>query len=209
MKASHALASSLFTLAVALGAAGCPGPTAPPQGPTPPPAPDIDQPVTDDDDDDDGDDAPVAASRPEVVTEFQLAGNTLVLPGPVAFETGTGVLLPDSEPALWTAVDYLTAKSYITLLRVEGHVGSGLGDGAQALSEERALAVARWLVANGVDCMRLIPVGFGDSKPIAEDTPEGRAQNTRIELVNAMLRERAIGGMPTDGGGRVAGDPCR
>jgi len=53
-------------------------------------------------------------------------------------------------------------------------------------------------------------VGFGANKPVAaNDTAEGRARNTRVEVAMAQLRGRAIGGMPVDGGGLVAGDPCK
>ncbi|MBP6608828.1 MAG: carboxypeptidase regulatory-like domain-containing protein, partial [Deltaproteobacteria bacterium] len=38
--------------------------------------------------------------------------------------------------------------------------------------------------------------------------PDGRAQNRRVAFVNAALRGRPIGGMPIDGGGKVAGDLC-
>ena len=63
-------------------------------------------------------------------------------------------------------------------------------------------------IALAVD--RLLAVGFGPTKPIADSsTPEGRGQNNRVELHNAQLRGRAIGGMPTDGGGQVAGDLCQ
>ena len=66
------------------------------------------------------------------------------------------------------------------------------------------------MVAVGIKCDRLIPVGFGSAKPIVpNDTPDHKAQNRRIAFVNAALRGRAIGGMPVDGGGKVAGDPCR
>jgi OOP family OmpA-OmpF porin len=53
-------------------------------------------------------------------------------------------------------------------------------------------------------------VGFGGSKPVASNTtPEGRGQNRRVAFINAALRGRAIGGMPLDGGGKVAsGDLC-
>ena len=37
---------------------------------------------------------------------------------------------------------------------------------------------------------------------------DGRAQNRRVAFVNAALRGRPIGGMPIDGGGKVAGDLC-
>ena len=140
-----------------------------------------------------------AFARP---TSFQIEDNALVLPGPVRFETGTATLHADAEPALVTIQAYLEDKSYITTMRIEGHVRDG-GASAQALSEARALAVTAWLVAHGVDCQRLLPVGFGDTKPRFGD-----AQDNRIEAVNAALRGRLIGGMPADGGGRVAGDPC-
>lgn len=141
---------------------------------------------------------------------FSLNGNELVVPGPVVFKTASAELAPESEVVLAHVKAYLDAKSYISTLRIEGHTDSQ-GDAAQnlKLSGERALAVARWLVAKGVDCKRLMPVGFGQDKPIApNDTPEGRAQNRRISFVNAALRDRAIGGMPMDGGGQVAGSPC-
>ena len=69
--------------------------------------------------------------------------------------------------------------------------------------------MARKLVSLGVDCKRLVPVGFGGTKPVAENTtPDGKAQNRRITFVAAALRGVLIGGMPADGGGKVAGDPC-
>ncbi len=99
-------------------------------------------------------------------------------------------------------------KTYISLLRIEGH-SDNQGD-TQLLTEKRALAVAKALAGKGVACARLLPVGFGSSKPVADNaTADGRAKNRRIEAVNAQLRGRPIGGMPVDGGGKVAGDPCK
>ncbi|MBA3546219.1 MAG: OmpA family protein, partial [Nannocystis sp.] len=41
-------------------------------------------------------------------------------------------------------------------------------------------------------------------------TPEGRAQNTRIDFQTAQLRGRPIGGAPADGGGQLAAaDLCQ
>ena len=155
--------------------------------------------------------AAAAEDRSAAPRAFTLVHGALELPGPVVFETGSDKLLPASDEALQHVKDYLVAKPYISLLRIEGHLDSG-GDAAQgqSLSEKRALAVARWLVAAGVSCTRLIPVGFGGQKPIVPgDTPENQALNRRVVFVNAALRGRAIGGMPVDGGGKVAGDPCR
>lgn len=134
---------------------------------------------------------------------FQISSNALVLPAPIAFKPGTAELASGSELALQHIKAYLEAKSYISLLRIEGHVAEGGSN--QLLSTSRAKAVVAWLVAHGVDCQRLLPVGFGNTKPVAESSPT----NTRIEAVNAALRGHAIGGQPADGGGQVAGDPCK
>jgi OmpA-OmpF porin, OOP family len=141
-----------------------------------------------------------SAESPATATEFKLDGMELVLPSPVAFEGDSSVLAADAEPALEHIRAYLEAKPYITTVRIEGHHPDGL------VSEQRAIVVARWLVEHGVDCNRLLPVGFGATKPIAA---AGDAANTRIAVVNAALRGREIGGMPADGGGQVAGSACK
>lgn len=52
------------------------------------------------------------------------------------------------------------------------------------LSTARAVTVTRFLADNGVDPSRLSAAGYADTQPVAEnDTPEGRAQNRRIEIV--------------------------
>ncbi len=147
------------------------------------------------------------ADRAPPPREFTLEDGRLVLPFPITFETGTANLTSSAQRSVDHIARYLADKTYISTLRIEGHVAGDTD--AQALSEKRALAVTRALVASGVECTRLLPVGFGDNKPVADPkTPEGRAENTRIAAINAGLRGRAIGGMPLDGGGRVAGDPC-
>ena len=143
--------------------------------------------------------------------KFELDGNRLKVPYPVTFDTGKPTLKPESADAIGHVAAYLEAKSYISTLRIEVHSDSQ-GDAKfnQTMSEKRALAVAKALVAKGADCKRLLPVGFGESKPIADNaTAEGRAANRRTEFVNAALRGKAIGGMPLDGGGVIAGDPCK
>ena len=65
-------------------------------------------------------------------------------------------------------------------------------------------------MAHGVACDRLVAVGFGNNKPIADNsTAEGKSHNRRIAVINAALRGRAIGGMPLDGGGQDAGAVCK
>jgi OOP family OmpA-OmpF porin len=79
----------------------------------------------------------------------------------------------------------------------------------QKLSEKRAAAVCQRLVQMGIDCQRLLPVGFGSTKPVADNnSPEGKSKNGRIAFVNTALRGKNIGGMPVDGGGVIAGNAC-
>lgn len=139
---------------------------------------------------------------------YRLEGSEVKVEGAVAFAEGGDKLLPESEKALDALKTYLDDKTVVTTLRVEAHTGEG-GAASQALSERRALAVARRLVEKGVDCKRLVAVGFGPTKPIAaDDAPEGRAKNRRVAFFNAALRGRLVSGAPADGGGRAAGDPC-
>src|SRR5690349_216604 len=142
--------------------------------------------------------------------KFDLVGERLVLPGPVTFETGKAVLTADAAPVLEHVKAYLKARKKITTLRIEVHSDSQGGDEYnQKMSEARALAIAHALTGMGVDCKRLLPVGFGETRPIASNkTAAGRAQNRRSDFVNAAKDGKAIDDAPLDGGGVVAGDPC-
>ena len=75
------------------------------------------------------------------------------------------------------------------MLRVDGHTddvpvnpGGRFKDNWD-LSSARAIAVVKFLIANGVAPKRLVAAGFGQYQPLdPEDTPEARAKNRRIEL---------------------------
>jgi OmpA-OmpF porin, OOP family len=129
----------------------------------------------------------------------------------IQFDAGAATVAAASAPQLTIIKDFLVARPDVTLLRIEVHTDSmGSDEANQRLSENRALAVAKELVQRGVGCKRLIPVGFGETQPVApNDTPEGRQANRRTRFVVASLRGRPVGGLPVDGGGKVAGDPCR
>jgi OOP family OmpA-OmpF porin len=119
----------------------------------------------------------------------------------VTFATGTAAFTNDSELALNHVLDYLTKSPEVAVMRIEGHTDNrGARAGNQKLSEARAYAVAKWLVAHGVDCKRVLPLGFGDTEPVADNGSEdGRAQNRRTVFVDNRN---------THEGGRAAGDPC-
>lgn len=151
------------------------------------------------------------AKRPRMKMAFKMKGDQLELPGPVVFETGSDTLKPESDEVLNIVNDYMKESKDISLLRIEGHTDSDGDDKAnQTLSEKRAMSVARWLTGKGTDCKRLLPVGFGETKPVADNsTPEGKAQNRRTAFVNAGRNGKPIGNFPVDGGGKNAGDPCK
>jgi OOP family OmpA-OmpF porin len=131
--------------------------------------------------------------------ELRRDGHEMVLPQPIAFAPGAPDLLSESEPGLGLIRAYMAKQPAITLLRIEGHVTDAADEKTRlVLSLKRSLTVALWLVEHGVECRRLIPVGFGSSKP---RHPPGDARNERIEFVNAALRGRPIGGLPVEGGG--------
>lgn len=134
----------------------------------------------------------------------------LALPSKLLFQINTPELLPESEPALETAIRFLRAFPSVTLLRIEAHSDRNGSRARNAeLTRERALAVAQALIARGIACSRLLPVGFGGERPIECNTcPDDRIRNRRIELHIALVRgDPAFG--PPDGGGTPAGDPCR
>ncbi len=69
-------------------------------------------------------------------------------------------------------------------IQVIGHT-DGEGDRRKniALSRERAASVKLYLVRSGVDEDRIEALGYGESRPIADNnTATGRKQNRRIEF---------------------------
>jgi len=149
---------------------------------------------------------------------ISVVNNQVQLPGPILFDTGTANILPQSEPALMAVVQFMGENPQVNLLRIEGHTDTdGYPASLMQLSEERALAVAHWLVAKGVDCRRLFPVGFGGTAPIASNaTDAGKAENRRVAFVVAIengspVTDAAGHPVPTNGGGQAqnAGNPCR
>jgi OmpA-OmpF porin, OOP family len=105
----------------------------------------------------------------------------------ILFATGSDRLRPESTPVLQEIVAMLAAHPDLSL-RIEGHTDD-VGDAAanQELSEKRAASVKAWLVEAGrVAGDRLHTAGFGESRPaVAGTSPEARAQNRRVELVDA------------------------
>jgi OmpA-OmpF porin, OOP family len=152
----------------------------------------------------------VVTSASSQVRRYTIENNELKTGMPVIFNTQSDILNPLSDSALQEVKSFLADKKAITLLRIESHIAAGGDENKNMeLTKKRALAVARWLIKNGVSPERIIAVAFGSSKPVANNsTPESKALNTRISFINAAMLNRAIGGMPLDGGGLVVCNPC-
>jgi outer membrane protein OmpA-like peptidoglycan-associated protein len=70
-------------------------------------------------------------------------------------------------------------------VEIDGHADSqGTPERNMALSQQRAQAVVDYFVDHGEDPDRFIAVGYGDTRPIADNsTEEGRQKNRRIEFI--------------------------
>jgi outer membrane protein OmpA-like peptidoglycan-associated protein len=81
-------------------------------------------------------------------------------------------------------------------LRVEGHTDStGSAEYNQGLSERRAASVRDFLAAQGIGMNRMVAVGYGLTRPVADNTTyEGRARNRRVEIIIAEGTVAEAGG---------------
>jgi outer membrane protein OmpA-like peptidoglycan-associated protein len=81
-------------------------------------------------------------------------------------------------------VDIMKQNPDIRKVRVEGHTDSKGSDAYNIkLSQRRANAVRDYLIAHGVEADRLVAVGYGETRPVADNgTAEGRARNRRVEF---------------------------
>lgn len=103
----------------------------------------------------------------------------------IYFDTGSDRIRPESTPTLKEIAAMLTEHPELKLL-IEGHTDNvGAAASNQTLSDKRAAAVKVALVESfGADGARLTTKGLGATKPVApNDTPEGRQNNRRVELV--------------------------
>lgn len=99
----------------------------------------------------------------------------------IFFETGSAALKPESFPELNKLVKMLNENPKIRIV-IEGHTDNvGTSEANQILSENRAKAVHDFLLAQGIAADRLSYSGFGENKPVGDNsTQDGRALNRRV-----------------------------
>ncbi len=106
----------------------------------------------------------------------------------ILFDSGSAKLSPNGEVAIGE-VAMVLASIPDRRFQVEGHTDNVPIKTAQypsnwELASARSIAVVRALVESGLPAERVSASSYADMKPVmANDTPEGRAANRRIEIV--------------------------
>jgi outer membrane protein OmpA-like peptidoglycan-associated protein len=125
----------------------------------------------------------IAESSPDF-SKTILSSGRFVTHG-IQFDVNSDRLRPESAPVLKLIASALAAQTSLKV-RIEGHTDS-TGDAAKNLdlSKRRAESVKKALATQyGIDGARLSTEGFGATKPLgSNDSPQGRAENRRVEFV--------------------------
>lgn len=114
----------------------------------------------------------------------QVSTDSKIVMHGILFDVDKATLKPESMGSI-NQIYGLLKKDPSLKFEIDGHTdNSGNADHNMTLSQQRADAVKTQLVSMGVDASRLTTKGFGDTKPMdTNDTPEGKANNRRVEFI--------------------------
>jgi len=125
------------------------------------------------------------AQELQAVTNARRTENGILvnLKSSLLFSTDSAVLKPAAVEQIAQLGDIL-ARYPDDRIRIEGHTDStGSTAHNEQLSLQRAAAVRDVLATRGVNPRQMLVEGAGEARPIADNsTPEGRAENRRVEL---------------------------
>ncbi|WP_305041148.1 OmpA family protein [Geoalkalibacter sp.] len=101
----------------------------------------------------------------------------------VLFDVNSATLKPGAYDEINRVSNVLNQYPQTNIM-IAGHTDStGSESHNQQLSERRAEAVKNALMGNGVSPMRMRTIGYGESRPIADNSTEfGRQLNRRVEI---------------------------
>jgi outer membrane protein OmpA-like peptidoglycan-associated protein len=125
----------------------------------------------------------IAESTPDFGKVIESSGR-FVTHG-ILFDTDSDRIKPESAAVIQSIARGLEANPDLKV-EIDGHTDStGVAQHNTDLSRRRAEAVKAVLVSQfSIDAARLTTAGLGSSKPVAPNTtPEGKAQNRRVEFV--------------------------
>jgi OOP family OmpA-OmpF porin len=140
--------------------------------------------------------APVAAQETPAPVEKAPAPAPVTKPAPapetakpdynfsnIQFEFNSGILKTDSYPIMDKAAAAMKMDPTVKFILNGNASAEGTAAHNMSLSVERANAVKAYLVNAGVSMDNLTAKGYGDTKPIADNsTEEGRVINRRVEI---------------------------
>lgn len=140
---------------------------------------------------------------------FNIQNDALILPNSIQYDLHDYDVKDENDPMLDLIADYLKDRKYITKFRIEGHVYTEkTPEENMKLSLQRAAMISYYLTERGITCDRLVPVAFGDTKPVAPTDECNINNNTRISFYNAEINNMAIYGKAVDGFAVKTFNPC-
>ena len=132
----------------------------------------------------------LATSPTSLNKHCNLQARYLLASQPIGFEASSA--MPDgAAAAIIDALAMIAIDCPNSVISVDGHTDSRGGELAnRRLSEARAAAVAKALIARGVPDDRIVTRGFGAGRPLADNaTRDGRRTNRRIEVSFSVPRD--------------------
>ena len=148
----------------------------------------------------------VAADPPPEPPKVELKKDKIEIHEKVQFALDKSEILSVSFGLLDEVAKVIQENPHVQKVSIEGHA-SDEGDDKYnlTLSKARAEAVRAYLVSKGVAADRLSSTGFGETKPlVANDTPENREKNRRVEF-NITKQQLTAEAEPATGKDKVDG----
>ena len=118
---------------------------------------------------------------------IDMRGLVVSLNNAILFDSGKADIKTGNDETLDKLGDIL--KSLDNYIRVEGHtdnvpINTSVYPSNWELSSARAASVVRLFIDEGVSPEKVVAVGYGEYKPVADNsTAEGRAENRRIDII--------------------------
>jgi outer membrane protein OmpA-like peptidoglycan-associated protein len=121
---------------------------------------------------------------PDLYKSIVVKEDKIELKQKIFFAFNKAKILPQSFAMLQEVAQAM--KDFPTIkVRIEGHTDSKGSDSYNLkLSDQRAKSVRDFMIQQGIAPDRMVAIGYGETKPIADnDTPEGQEMNRRVEFV--------------------------
>ena len=128
--------------------------------------------------------APEPPPKPKKKRKAKLLGKKIEILEKVMFDYNKATIKVESHELLNDVAEVIKENPSITKISVEGHTDSDGSDKYNKdLSQKRANAVKKYLVKAGIAEDKLEAVGYGEERPIADNsTDEGKEKNRRVEF---------------------------